>query len=88
MITWYTAYAQVAEDLADARGALAEVQSTGERGSGEVILNGATAHLGQTGDRLTIMTFAVLDEKSGPTHKPRVIVLGENNAINEERNIG
>lgn len=60
----------------------------GKRGSGDIILNGATAHLGQTGDRLTIMTFAVLDEKSGPTHKPRVIVLGEKNDITEERNIG
>ena len=60
----------------------------GKRGNREVILNGATAHLGQAGDRLTIMTFGLFDEKSGPNHKPRVIVLGENNAIKEERNIG
>ncbi len=59
----------------------------GKRGSREMILNGATAHLGQAGDRLTIMTFGLFDEKSGPNHKPRVIVLGENNAIKEERNI-
>ena len=59
----------------------------GKRGKGEVILNGATAHLGQAGDRLAIMTFGLFDEKSGPNHKPRVIVLGENNAIKEERNI-
>lgn len=60
----------------------------GKQGNREVILNGATAHLGQAGDRLTIMTFGLFDEKSGPNHKPRVIVLGENNAIKEERNIG
>ena len=60
----------------------------GKRGTGDVVLNGATAHLGQAGDRLTIMTFGVFDEKIGPTHQPRVIVLGENNAIKEERNIG
>ena len=53
-----------------------------------MILNGATAHLGQAGDRLTIMTFGLFDEKSGPNHKPHVIVLGENNATKEERNIG
>ena len=60
----------------------------GKRGNREVILNGATAHLGQAGDRLTIMTFGLFDEKSGPNHKPCVIALGENNAIKEERNIG
>ncbi|MDP6678781.1 MAG: aspartate 1-decarboxylase [Verrucomicrobiota bacterium] len=58
----------------------------GKRGSGEIILNGATAHLGQAGDRLTIMVFGLLDEKSSPTHQPRIIVLGEANAIIEERN--
>ena len=59
----------------------------GKRGSGNIVLNGATAHLGQAGDRLAIMVFALLDEKSAPSHKPRIIVLGENNAIIEERNI-
>ena len=60
----------------------------GKRGTGDVVLNGATAHLGQAGDRLSIMTFGLFDEKTGPTHEPRVIVLGEKNTIKEERNIG
>ena len=59
----------------------------GARGTGGIILNGATAHLGQAGDRLTIMFFGLLDEKSAPNHKPRIIVLGEDNAVIEERNI-
>ncbi len=59
----------------------------GKRGSGDIILNGATAHLGQAGDRLTILVFGLLDEKTVPGHHPRVIVLGEHNAIIEERNI-
>ena len=59
----------------------------GKRGSGDIVLNGATAHLGQAGDRLTIMFFGLLDEKSAPNHKPRIIVLGEDNAVIEERNI-
>lgn len=58
----------------------------GTSGSGNVILNGATAHLGKSGDRLTIMTFCLLDEELEKLHKPRVIVLGENNSIKEERN--
>ena len=59
----------------------------GKRGSGDIVLNGATAHLGHTGDLLTIMFFGLLDEKSAPNHKPRIIVLGEDNAPIEERNI-
>ena len=58
----------------------------GNRGSGNVILNGATAHLGKSGDRLTIMTFCLLDEEFEKSHKPRVIVLGEGNSIKEECN--
>ena len=34
----------------------------GERGSGEIVLNGATAHLGKVGDRLTIMSYTLVDE--------------------------
>ena len=59
----------------------------GKRDSGDIVLNGATAHLGQAGDRLTIMFFGLLDEKSAPNYKPRIIVLGEGNAVIEERNI-
>ena len=59
----------------------------GKRGSGDIVLNGATAHLGHAGDLLTIMFFGLLDEKSAPNHKPRIIVLGEDNTPIEERNI-
>ena len=59
----------------------------GERGSGAIVLNGATAHLGRVGDRLTIMSYAVIDEASARQWQPRVIVLGKNNAIDIERGI-
>jgi aspartate 1-decarboxylase len=52
-----------------------------ERGSGQIILNGATALLGKRGDRLTIMSFAELDLAEAKSWKPQVIVLGEGNAI-------
>ena len=51
----------------------------GKRGSREIILDGATAHLGQVDDPL--------DEKSVPTHLPRIIILGEDKVIAEECNI-
>ncbi|MDC0144554.1 aspartate 1-decarboxylase [Verrucomicrobia bacterium] len=53
----------------------------GETGSGAIILNGATAHLGKAGDRLTIMSFASVDDTEEVDWKPNVIVLGEKNGI-------
>ena len=53
----------------------------GEAGSGAIILNGATAHLGKEGDLLTIMSFAIAAETEAADWRPKVIVLGENNAI-------
>jgi aspartate 1-decarboxylase len=59
----------------------------GKRGSGEIILNGAVAHLGKKGDVITIMNFAVVDKKQAAKWKPRVIVLGKGNKIVAERGI-
>jgi aspartate 1-decarboxylase len=59
----------------------------GESGSGAIILNGATAHLGKEGDRLTIMSFTVLDSAEAQNWSPKVIVLGEQNRIVNERGI-
>lgn len=57
----------------------------GRPGSGEIILNGAVAHLGKKGDLLTIMNFAVVEKRDAKKWKPRVIVLGKGNQITEER---
>jgi aspartate 1-decarboxylase len=59
----------------------------GPRGSGAIVLNGATAHLGKAGDRITIMSFAQVDPEVVRDWQPRVIVLGEKNAIIDERGI-
>lgn len=59
----------------------------GERGSGQIILNGAAAHLGKPGDRLTIMSFTEVQVAEAKFWKPQVVVLGENNAIVTERGI-
>ena len=57
----------------------------GEPGTGAIILNGATAHLGKVGDRLTIMTFAGVDDAAVADWQPKVIVLGADNAIISHR---
>ena len=53
----------------------------GEPGTGQVQLNGATAHLGKIGDRLTIMNFASYSAAEAASHKPRIVVLDENNHV-------
>jgi aspartate 1-decarboxylase len=60
---------------------------SGPRGSGQIILNGACAHLGKKGDVLTIMSFAVVDQKKADKWKPRVIVLGKGNKIVNTRGL-
>ena len=53
----------------------------GEAGAGQIQLNGATAHLGKIGDRLTIMNFASYTPAEAAGHRPRIIVLDENNHV-------
>ena len=53
----------------------------GRRASGDIILNGAPAHLGKVGDRVIIMSFATMSLDDARRWKPAVIVLGENNTI-------
>jgi len=59
----------------------------GKKGSGEIILNGAVAHLGKKGDVLTIMNFATVSQKMAKKWKPRVLVLGKGNKILSTRGI-
>jgi aspartate 1-decarboxylase len=53
----------------------------GEAGAGQIQLNGATAHLGKIGDRLTIMNFGTFTPEEAVGHKPQVIVLNEKNEV-------
>ncbi len=53
----------------------------GKSGAGEIQLNGATAHLGGLGDRLTIMNFAQFTPEEAVGHRPRVILLDEANQV-------
>ena len=51
------------------------------RDHGTIALHGATAHLGKPGDILTIMSFGSFDPAEAGTHRPKVIILGEKNAV-------
>ena len=53
----------------------------GPRASGAIELNGAVAHLGKIGDRLTIMAFTEVDDALAPTWQPRIVLVGPGNRI-------
>lgn len=57
----------------------------GPRGSGAIELNGAVAHLGKIGDKVTIMSFTEVDAAQARGWEPVVIVLGEGNAVVDAR---
>lgn len=53
----------------------------GERGSGLICLNGAAARQVQTGDKIIIMAYAVMDEKKIKANPPKVVFVDDNNKI-------
>ena len=53
----------------------------GEPQRGIIELNGATAHRGKIGDRITIMSFARYTPEEAAVHQPRIVVLDEQNKI-------
>lgn len=53
----------------------------GPHGSGAIELNGATARLGQAGDRVIIFSFARLSEEEARNFTPRIVQLDENNRV-------
>jgi aspartate 1-decarboxylase len=53
------------------------------RGSGAISLNGAAARKAHVGDLLIISTYANMSEEAAARWKPRVVLLGEGNRINQ-----
>jgi len=53
----------------------------GKRGSGEICVNGAGAHLIKTGDVIIIATYAELEDAEARVHLPRVVFLERGNKI-------
>ena len=53
----------------------------GRAGTKVIELNGATAHLGQVGDRLTIMSFAQVPAELAGKHQPTIVRLDEKNDV-------
>jgi len=54
-----------------------------EAGSGTIGLNGAAARLGEKGDIVIIVTYKSVKSEDLLKHKPKVILLNENNSIKQ-----
>ncbi len=53
----------------------------GERGKGEVVINGAAAHLVHKGDLVIILAYASVSEEEAPHQLPKLIYVDEENKI-------
>jgi aspartate 1-decarboxylase len=53
----------------------------GQRGSGEIKVNGAAARLVHTGDTVIVISYAGYDEREIETYEPRVVHVDLDNSI-------
>lgn len=53
----------------------------GEAGSKTIQLNGAAARLVHRGDKVIIMSYGYLSNEEVPNHKPKILLLGDDNSI-------
>jgi aspartate 1-decarboxylase len=52
---------------------------------GEISLNGAAARHASVGDKVIILSFAVLDKEEIASHKARIVILGADNKVASSR---
>ncbi|HEY2980444.1 MAG TPA: aspartate 1-decarboxylase, partial [Anaerolineales bacterium] len=57
----------------------------GEAGSGVVAINGAAARLAQPGDKVLVVSYALMEEKEARSFRPKVAIVDERNRIVEVR---
>ena len=53
----------------------------GEKGSGVICLNGAAARLTEVGDKVIIISYAVVTEEEARTLKPKTVLVDEKNKL-------
>ncbi|HEX2076946.1 MAG TPA: aspartate 1-decarboxylase [Longimicrobium sp.] len=56
----------------------------GERGRGEICLNGAAARLVHPGDKVIVISYAQYDEAEMEGYRPRFIFVDEHNRISRD----
>ena len=58
----------------------------GERGAGEMVINGAAAHKASTGDLIIVACFVHVDAAEAAMHKPSLVYVDGANAIVDVKN--
>ncbi len=53
----------------------------GERGKGDICLNGAAARKVHKGDKIIIIAYASMSEEEADKHKPKIVILDDDNGI-------
>lgn len=57
----------------------------GERGSGQICINGAAARLVSPGDKVIIITYKVVAEDEARSNQPKLVYVDERNAIVKDK---
>lgn len=60
----------------------------GSPGKGEIQLNGAAARLVAVGDHVIIMAYVMMSQDEAAAHRPKVVLVGEGNAIKRALHYG
>ncbi len=53
----------------------------GERGKGEMCINGAAAHLAEVDDLVIVVTYCQLNDEEVKNHQPTVVMVNKDNKI-------
>ena len=52
---------------------------------GEISLRGPAAKLGKKGDKVIIISYALMDENEARNHKPKIVLLDERNEVKNDK---
>ncbi len=56
----------------------------GERGKGDICLNGAAARKVHRGDKIIIIAYATMSEEEAGKFKPKIVILDDKNGIAQQ----
>ncbi|MFH1848260.1 MAG: aspartate 1-decarboxylase [Candidatus Omnitrophota bacterium] len=57
----------------------------GKRDSGVICMNGPAAHKAKPGDKILIVSYAILESNEARLFKPRIVYVDENNKITQRK---
>ncbi|MDQ1326281.1 MAG: aspartate 1-decarboxylase [Campylobacterota bacterium] len=55
----------------------------GERGRGDICLNGAAARKVHKGDKIIIIAYAMMSEEEADNYVPKIVILDDDNTISQ-----